>query len=164
MMKDELNEAEVPNPDESAEPAEAPIGERPEPGTESEPPEPTGSRADREAKYRKRAQEAETERDQLRELVAGLRRGEVERRLAATLTNPADVWHAVKIEDLLDESGAIDGDKVQAAAETIREAHPNWAIPHGLGGNQRPAGPVTQVRESGGDDRWRGAFNPNLTR
>jgi hypothetical protein len=122
------------------------------------------TRADREARLRKRAQEAETERDQLRELVTGLRQGEVERRLAGILTNPGDVWHATKIEDLLDESGTIDAAKLDTVAETIKAAHPNWTVSPQLPGNHRPTGPIARVQEADTGDRWRGAFAPKPVR
>lgn len=146
----------TPDEPEIATPAEVELQEPAEQQADNQ----AGTKADREAKLRKRAQDAETERDQLREVLGGLRRGEVERRLTGTLTNPADVWHTVGVEELLDESGALDAAKIDAAAEAIQETHPNWLVPRGLPGNQRPAGPVAQMQESSQEDRWRGAFAP----
>lgn len=130
---------------------------------DGEPDSPPASKADREARLRKRAQEAESERDQLRELVTGLRRSEVERRFTGVLTNPSDVWHAAKIEDLLDESGALDTVKIETVAVTIRATHPNWAPPQRLQPNARTAGPIGQMQLGDTEDRWRGAFAPKLT-
>jgi len=138
----------------------------PEPEVQQEPeedPQPA-SRADREARLRKRAQEAETERDQLREVVAGLRRSEVERRISEVLTNPSDVWHAAKVEDLVGKDGVLDNTKIEAVITTIRAEHPNWMKPQRLPGNQRAAGPLSEVRTDGSEGRWHGAFAPRPVR
>lgn len=143
-----------------------PAAVTPEPESQPTPDDdaPPVAKADREAKLRKRAQEAEAERDQLRELVTGLRAAEVERRLSDVLTNPADIWHAATIDDLLDEDGSISADRLDGITATIRERHANWMKPKPLPSNQRTAGPLSVARHSESEDRWGGAFAPKPVR
>lgn len=91
------------------------------------------------AKYRRKLRETETERDQLREVVDGMRRAEVERIAGATVQNPAGLWAAgIDVASLLDDAGQVDPAKVQAAtqqaAETLGLARPrpkNYAAREG---------------------------------
>ncbi len=85
----------------------------------SEPPEGGNSEA---AKYRRRLRDTETERDTLRGQVEALQRAEVER-LAGHLTQPSAIWAAgVELSDVLDDSGAVNADKVNAAVTEAAEA------------------------------------------
>lgn len=98
------------------------------------------------AKYRTRLREAEAERDALAERLAVLQRAEVERVAGTKLENPAGLWAAgVELEQVLDEDGNVDPDKVTeatvAAAETLGLARkrPGNYVPS-EGANARPLG------------------------
>lgn len=103
------------------------------PGVDETDPTPEGSdetsNASREAaRYRRQLREAEAARDSLLEQVNGMRRAEISRQAADVLTDPADLWldPEVKIEDMLDESGALDQEKVNAALAGVIKRHPSW--------------------------------------
>lgn len=100
------------------------------------------------AKYRRKLRETETERDQLREVVAGMRRAEVERIAGANVQNPAGLWAAgIDLADLLDPAGQVDPAKVQAAtqqaADTLGLARPrpnNYVAREGTNSSPRSHG------------------------
>ena len=98
-------------------PADPPV-EPPAPGPEeSDTPEPRSGEA---RKYRKRAQEAEAERDALRTQLDTLRTSVAER--MSGLTKPEALWAAgVTLEDVLDDDGNVDETKVRAAAQTASD-------------------------------------------
>lgn len=75
------------------------------------------SKAIREAaKYRKRAQEAEAERDQLRDRLTTAHRTIAESMTG--LRKPSALWATgTTVDDLLDDDGDLDPAKVQAAAQ-----------------------------------------------
>jgi hypothetical protein len=76
----------------------------------------------REARYRRQLREAEAERDQLAAQLDALRRAEVERIAADHLTKPQALWTAgAELNDLLDDSGLVDAERVRAAATQARE-------------------------------------------
>lgn len=110
----------------------------------SEPPEGGNSEA---AKYRRRLRDTETERDTLRGQVEALQRAEVER-LAGHLTQPSAIWAAgVELSDVLDDSGAVNADKVATAvteaAETLGLARaPRTPRPDPTQGGQGGTGPT----------------------
>ena len=96
------------------------------PGTatrDAETPEQTrsddSSKAIREAaKYRKRAQEAEAERDQLRDRLTTAHRTIAESMTG--LRKPSALWATgTTVDDLLDDDGDLDPIKVQEAARTV---------------------------------------------
>lgn len=96
-----------------------------------------------EAKLRKRAQAAESERDTLASTVTALRQQLATTALSETLAKPSALWEAagVDVADFFDEAGALD-------VEAIREAGKAAIREHGLGGFQRFQG--------GGDGGARG--------
>ena len=70
------------------------------------------------AKYRKRAQEAEAERDQLRDRLTTAHRTIAESMTG--LRKPSALWATgTTVDDLLDDDGDLDPIKVQAAARTV---------------------------------------------
>ena len=96
--------------------------------TEAEPD--ATSAANREAaKYRRKLRTAEAERDQLRERVAVMQRGEVERLAASVLADPADLWHAASLVELLADDGTINTHAVMVAATKLAESKPHWKRP-----------------------------------
>lgn len=92
----------------------------------TEPDEPTDTtKAGREAaKYRRQLRATETERDTLMALVESLRRTEVERIVEKSTAQikPEALWASgTNLSDLLTEDGAIDTERVNAAAMTAAE-------------------------------------------
>lgn len=78
----------------------------------------------RDIKYRERLRETEAERDQLRTTVETMQRREVERLAAEHLIKPGSLWTVgVELTNLLDDDGAIDPEKVRAAALDARQQH-----------------------------------------
>lgn len=79
------------------------------------------------AKYRKRAQAAEKERDQLGERLTRMQRAEAERLAAERLKDGTDLWRdGAQLADLLSDEGDIDSDKIAAVTQTLVTAHPHW--------------------------------------
>lgn len=79
------------------------------------------------AKYRRQLRDTETERDGLRDRVAGYERADVERIAGTKLQDGSDLWAAgVNIDDLRDDTGAVDPDKVTAACDQIVAQRPHW--------------------------------------
>lgn len=112
------------------------------------------------ANYRRRLRETETERDTLREQVTGFRRAEVERLAAERLADPSDLWREAQLEDLLDESGALDTEKVATALDAVLDAHKHWAKPTPAT-SAAPASTVTSADKIGlgePDPTWQGAL------
>ncbi|QFS91150.1 hypothetical protein FIV07_10330 [Mycobacterium sp. THAF192] len=90
--------------------------------TESDPDDAGLSR--RDIKYRERLRETEAERDTLRATVETLQRREVERLAAEHLVKPGSLWTVgVELASLLDDDGAVDPEKVSAAAADARQQH-----------------------------------------
>ena len=74
------------------------------------------------AKYRHRAKEAEAERDALAEKVTALRRAAVDDRVKAHKVPVDGFWASgVTLEELLDEDGNLDDEKVKVAADQAVE-------------------------------------------
>ncbi|BBY91334.1 hypothetical protein MGALJ_10030 [Mycobacterium gallinarum] len=99
-------------------------------GVTNVPPEPEEERApeDKEAaKYRRRLRDTEAERDRLTDRLTTLQRREVERLAADHLADGADLWRdGAQLEDVLDDDGDIDADKVTDLARTLLESHRHW--------------------------------------
>ena len=94
------------------------------------------------AKWRTQLRETEAERDRLAEQVGRMRRGEVERLAANRLRDPGDLWLAeVEVASLLDDDGAPDPAKIDAAISTVLEEHPGWSA------TRRPKPTPEQGRE-----------------
>lgn len=101
------------------------------------------------AKYRKRAQAAEAERDQLAERLTKMQRAEAERLAGQTLGKGADLWAGgVELGSLLDESGDLSTDLLEQAVTEVIAAHPHWRS-H----SAPPASTVTANGKIGGRDR-----------
>ncbi|QFS89120.1 hypothetical protein FIV07_00100 [Mycobacterium sp. THAF192] len=78
----------------------------------------------RDIKYRERLRETEAERDTLRATVETMQRREVERLAAEHLVKPGSLWTVgVELANLLDDDGAVDPEKVSAAAVDARQQH-----------------------------------------
>lgn len=109
------------------------------------------------AKYRHRAKEAEAERDALRDRLTNLQRAAVESKVKESHIAAQGFWASgVQLEDLLDEDGNVDGDKVKAAADTAIKELGLERI--GTRGPRVPKeGNVTSPRPS---KSWEGAFGP----
>ncbi|CPR12432.1 hypothetical protein BN971_03731 [Mycobacterium bohemicum DSM 44277] len=75
----------------------------------------------REARYRKRAQEAEAQRDALSATVERLQRRQVEQVITAAGLKPAAVFAVAELKDLLAEDGTPDPSKLDAAVRTARD-------------------------------------------
>lgn len=92
------------------------------------PAETTDSSAVRDvAKYRKRAQAAEKERDQLGERLTRMQRAEAERLAAEHLKDGTDLWRdGAQLADLLDDDANVDPTKITEATQTLVTAHPHW--------------------------------------
>lgn len=89
---------------------------------------------------RQRAQKAEAERDELRTRVDRFARRDAERLAAELLTDGGDLWsHGVKLDDVLNDDGDIDAEKVRTVARDVAAQHPHWA----RGGAAAPADQVT---------------------
>jgi len=81
------------------------------------------------ANYRRRLRETETERDQLRARVDQADRQAVEREIGGPggLAKAEDFWLAgVGLDELRDDEGGLDSDKVRAARDAVLADHPHW--------------------------------------
>lgn len=116
-----------------------------------------------ESKLRKRAQQAEAERDELAaerdrltEVVANLQRAQVVSLL--TDLKPEALWASgVELSDLLGEDGTVDQKRVSEAVEAARE---QLGIPKPAKGNYIPnIGNQPDLRPA--VDSWASAFGPN---
>lgn len=94
-------------------------------------------------KYRKRAQEAEAERDTLRTQVESLQRSILDAAIEKEGLKPAAVWATgATIADMLTDDGTPDADKITAMIATARDtlgipARPILrAASDGIGGNR----------------------------
>lgn len=125
------------------------------PETPPEAPEtPQGNRE--AAKYRTQLRESETAREDLAARVEKMQRAEAERLAGTTIEKPSGLWATgTTLEDLLDDDGEVDPDKVTAAATAASEQ---------LGLTKPPRGPIIpsqgQVPDFTPDPtkNWEGAF------
>lgn len=82
------------------------------------------------AKYRKRAQDAEAERDRLIERLSTLQRAEAQRLASEHLADGADLWRdGAELAAMLNDDGDVDADKVTEAAKALVAAHGHWRKP-----------------------------------
>ncbi|ORB32029.1 hypothetical protein [Mycolicibacterium parafortuitum] len=102
-------------------------------------------RQNREARYRVERNEARAERDALAQRVERLLTREAERLAAKNLANPADLLTlgGVTVQDLLDEDGDVDPEKVDAVIAEILGTRPGLA-------KNSPAFDPTQGLSGGG--------------
>lgn len=109
------------------------------------------------AKYRHRAKEAEAERDALAEQVTALRRAAVEDRLKAQHVAPAGFWAAgVQLEDLLDDEGNLDDEKVKTAADNAVETLGLERV----GVHMKPVHAEGRTTRATPSKSWESAFSP----
>lgn len=81
-----------------------------------------------EAARRRQAQRAaETERDTLRGRVDRQDRREIERLVGDRLQNAEDFWLTVKLDDLRDDDGDVDVDRVGERVQQLLSEKPHWA-------------------------------------
>lgn len=81
--------------------------------------EPRGAEAKR---YRLKLRETEAERDALTEHLTALRRASVDDKVKGHKITPEGFWASgVQLEDLLDDDGHLDADKIKTAADTAAE-------------------------------------------
>lgn len=79
------------------------------------------------AKYRKRAQAAEKERDRLAERLQVLQRAEAQRLATEHLADGADLWRdGAELTALLNDEGDIDPAKVAETAKAVADSHTHW--------------------------------------
>ena len=83
------------------------------------------------AGYRRRLRVAEQERDKLAARLVQADRAEVERQVTGDggLRNADDFWLAVDLDDLRDEDGRLDTEKVKAARDRVLADRPHWRQP-----------------------------------
>ncbi len=61
-------------------------------------------------------------------LIGEMQRAEVERLVAVHLQDPSDLWRdGTSLDDLLGDDGHIDPQRVEEAAQQIKDTHPHWA-------------------------------------
>jgi len=94
--------------------------ETPDPAPET-PEEPNPNKE--AAKYRVRLREAEAELERARERVSALEARELAA-MASDLLQADDLSRFVNVDDLRDESGALDAERVKAAIDELKTARP----------------------------------------
>lgn len=116
------------------------------------------SRAARDAaKYRTRLRETEAERDALAEQVTALRRAAVEDRLAAQHVPAAGFWASgVQLEQLLDDDGQLDDEKIKTAADNAVETLGLERV----GVHMRPVPSEGRTTSPSATPSWEAAFGP----
>lgn len=133
--------------------------------TETETPNEQQGKAGREAaRYRRQLRDVEAERDQLLEQVKTLRTVEVERLVSAAHLKPAALWAAGStLDDLVDDEGKPDPDKISAAVARAKES---LGIPDrlraaspGSGGNRGD-----DIEAEDASREWKQAFTPRRGR
>jgi hypothetical protein len=116
--------------------------------------------AARDQRYREQLRETEADRDRLSGLVETMQRSEIERLASPRLADPRDLWYRdASVEGLLDENGAVDPVKVDAAVTDLLEAHAHWASPRAAYRGELRSGASERPIEPKGK-RWSDAFAP----
>lgn len=124
--------------------------------TSDDPDEGRESAGKEAAKYRRRLRDTEAERDTLATQLDTVRR-QVVASLVATqqrLPNPEALWATTSLENLLDENGAVDPDKVEDASTAAAQRFGIDRKPVGYVPSQGTAD-QSKVRSGGG---WLGAL------
>jgi hypothetical protein len=104
-------------------------GEAPSASPEDAPPQESASTKNSEAaRYRVKAREAEERSQELSTQLADARRQLVETTVAQKFADVDDFWAVTDLDTVLDdETGAIDGEKLDAAMQSTLTAKPHWA-------------------------------------
>lgn len=104
------------------------------------------------AKYRRQLREAEAARDALASQLDATRRAQIEHLTTALRVKPVALWASgATVEALLNDAGAVDPVRVEAAARVAVDAL-------GLASGPRPDPSVGRGARSGGE--WTDAFKP----
>ncbi|MBB0969759.1 hypothetical protein G6016_12490 [Dietzia aerolata] len=120
-------------------------------------PQATENRNAEAARYRRQLRAAESERDALAETVTALRRAAVEDRVKAQKVPTEGFWASgVQLEDLLDEAGGIDAQKVTAAADHAVETLGLQRV----GVHMQPVPSEGRTTNPSGSQGWKAAFAP----
>jgi hypothetical protein len=94
------------------------------------------------ARYRTSLRDTEAERDGLRDRLNKYRRQDVDALVANRLANADDLFLVSTMDDLVNDDGDVDPEKVGAAVDAALEARPHWASPPAerpdFGGGARP--------------------------
>jgi hypothetical protein len=87
------------------------------------------------AAYRTRLRESEADAKRLAERVREMQKANIEGSVSGPgrLADPSDLWLTTKVDDLLDEDGAINAEKVKAALDQTLADHPAWKDRKGPG-------------------------------
>lgn len=97
------------------------------------------------ARYRRQLRDTEAQRDQLADRLTAYERTDAERH-ADRLADPRDLWTAgVELDDLRNEDGTIDPEKVRAAADQVLVDRPHWAKSRTPAPDRRQGGVGTPV-------------------
>jgi hypothetical protein len=72
------------------------------------------------------AHTAAQERDSLRSRIDSYDRREVERQIADRVQSPSDFWLTVQLQDLRDEEGQIDAERVAERVDQVLGERPHW--------------------------------------
>lgn len=124
-------------------------------GTDTTPSDPKAARE--AARYRTRLREAEAERDALAEKVTALRRAAVDEKVKAHKVPTEGFWASgVTLEELLDEDGNLDDEKVKAAADTAVQRLGLERV----GVHMRPVPSEGRTTNPSGSQGWKAAFAP----
>lgn len=109
------------------------------------------------ARYRRQLRAAESERDALAEQVTALRRAAVEDRLKAQHVPAAGFWAAgVQLDDLLDDDGNLDDEKITEAADRAVETLGLERV----GVHMRPVPGEGRTTSPSPTPSWEAAFAP----
>jgi hypothetical protein len=130
-VDDDVDAVEAASPTSDAPPDPDPSAESPE-ATEATRDPAARERSREAASYRVRLREAEDQLGQRDDVIGGLRaeidrmhRAEAER-LATDLQTPADLWMAASLDDMRDDDGRLDHERVKAKVADVLAAHPAW--------------------------------------
>lgn len=84
------------------------------------------------AGYRRKLREAEAKIEQRDARISDYERAEVERQITGDggLQNAADFWlTGIQLDELRDDEGNLDSEKVKAARDRVLAEHPHWRRP-----------------------------------
>lgn len=125
--------------------------------TESDQPQTPENPNQEAARYRHRAKEAEARAEELAGQVTALRRAAVDDRVKSHRIAPEGFWASgVQLEELLNEDGHIDDDKVRTAADNAAETLGLQRI-----GTRGPHVPKEgRTTNPSGSQGWKAAFAP----